>query len=176
MPFRRSLPSLIVIGGTSWWTLGLPLQPAGVVPRWPKSNLPGLVTLGELQNDEEVIARFRSKGCFHWYTARVIFERTEHGLDVRVVAQSGFLEDVGMIRRSLTDSEIIALDDVLDLYRSLGSQGMCTTVTRIDLVLYRDGHYAGHERVEDLGCVTWLHVVSFSFDSLVSEALDASMW
>ena len=177
MPLRRSLPTLIVVAGTAWWASGLPLRPVEIRPLPSPWGLSDPIVLRKLQEGEEVTARYRSTGCYHSYTARVHLERSgDGGLEVVAVARSGFLQDLGVVRRTLSSLEIALLDGMLDLYRAAGWNGGCTTRTSIHLFLYRDGRLVGHERVEDSHCLTLSGAVSFSFDHLVAEALDRSVW
>ena len=173
MPIRFPVPTLILVFGVIWMSYGAPVRLSEILSYYEGFLPTKPVVFEEMEPGDVVTGRYKSVGCYHRTTARLTFRRTDDGsIQLSVYAQNGgpFVE-FGVLRRELSASEVAALDTVLQVYRSSEDAGLCTTVTALQLLLYRNGkQLAASDRVTDRYCVVP------GFEHLVYEALDAGLW
>jgi hypothetical protein len=112
-------------------------------------------SFSSLSKHDEVRIEFRSVGCWHERFARLTVVRAR-GITF-VVLQPNELprETKGIDSKSrkkrirLEDDELRGLDELVEYYRHLPTNGKCTTVDRVSLTHLREGVVAASESFTD---------------------------
>ena len=131
----------------------------------------GPITFASLAPGDVVQVDFKSQGCFHEYSFRLVFESVEG----EPVVTGQYLFSNGRAMPSiplsrLAQPHLIALDRLMSLYRA-PSQAFCTNRDSIRISISKESRFVREEQYADTGCV-WLDQSGIlSFPRLAMGAL-----
>ena len=111
------------------------------------------ISFGNIGPGDQIVVAFSSKGCFHEFALRLTFIGVADGVELsgEVIATNALVPPV-IARRTLDQTELAALDRLLDLYRSSSKQ-WCTNTDTVQISAFSGERLIREERYVDPSCV-----------------------
>ena len=120
----------------------------------PTGQWPERISLSGFAVGDEIRVTLHAYGCFHDVSALLSFAGTaDGGARLTGSVTGNYRRDPERaIERTLEGAQLRDLDAWLAYYRDLPADVVCTSVTELDLALYRDGTLLRRERYRDNTC------------------------